>query len=479
MDKTLHDVETRFNGLKAKTKPADWRDVDFLLAKVDVLSKTDLPLAYRLMQRVKNLAPTEAMIAKLGHLKVRVQAETPSALRKVSSADNIKITTKRTIRNYLKSVLKMLRHPKSRTVLKPFNILIVIPFLIFSSYQIFIASDRYESRVLVIIKSPDSATTLDPAMALLSGLGSATSTGDNELLQSYIYSKDLLTFLDREIQLKTHYADDSVDFISRLSKNASSEDFLEYFKSRVTIEIDGASGVLSISVQGFEPEYTQRIATVIALQAEVFINRIGNDLAKSQLEFVKNEHDVTELRLQDAKSKVLDFQKRYNLLDPEAEGLAFQRITYELEAQIATKKAQLGVLKNAMTETAPQVVQVRAELQSFERQLTLERERLTNENGTEPKDGGVGVGEILSQFSKLKIGLEFALQAYASSQVSLEKSRVEAYRQIKYLVMIESPVLPEDAKYPNVLYNIALFLAAILMLFGVGKIIIATVNELR
>jgi capsular polysaccharide transport system permease protein len=357
--------------------------------------------------------------------------------------------------------------------------LIVIPFLVFSSYQLFIASERYESRVLVIIKSPDSAATLDPAMALLSGLGSATSTGDNELLQSYIYSKNLLTFLDTEIQLKEHYSDNTVDFISRLSKKSSSEDFLKYFKSRVTVEIDATSGVLSISVQGFEPKYTQNIAAVIASKAEIFINGIGNDLAKSQLEFVKNEHDVTELRLQNAKTKVLEFQKHYSLLDPEAEGLAFQRITYELEAQIATKKAQLGVLKSAMTETAPQVVQIRAELQSFKRQLVLERERLTNENNRESKDGGVGVGEILSQFSKLKIGLEFALQAYASSQISLEKSRVEAYRQIKYLVMIESPVLPEDAKYPDVLYNITLFLAAILMIFGVGKIIIATVNELR
>ena len=316
-------------------------------------------------------------------------------------------------------------------------------------------------------------------MALLSGLGSATSTGDNELLQSYIYSKDLLIFLDKEIQLKEHYSNNKIDFISRLSETSSSEDFLKYFKSRVTVEIDGTSGVLSISVQGFEPKYTQNIASVIATKAEVFINEIGNNLAKLQLEFVKNEHDVTELRLQDAKGKVLKFQKRYNLLDPEAEGQAFQRITYELEAQIATKKAQLGVLKSAMTETAPQVVQIRAELQSYERRLVLERERLTNENGTELKDGGVGVGEILSQFSKLKIGLEFALQAYTSSQISLEKSRVEAYRQIKYLVMIESPVLPEDAKYPNVIYNLVLFLAVVLMLFGIGKVVLATVNELR
>ena len=479
MDKSIHDVESRFNSLKVKTKPEDWLSVDYLLVRVDSLTKTDLALAYRLMQRVKNLAPTEAMIAKLVGIKVKVQAETPVVFEKISSKDTQKKPDKNNIQIYMHSALKKAKHPRFKMLFTPFNYLIVIPFLVFSVYQLFVASDRYESRVMVIIKSPDSAATLDPAMALLSGLGSATSTGDNELLKSYIYSMDLLNFLDQEIQLKNHYSNSAIDFISRLDDQSSKEDFLDYFKGHVTIDIDAMSGVLSISAQGFEPAYAQQIASVISSKAELFINRIGNDLAKSQLKFVKNEHEVTEQRLQTAKSKVLDFQKRYNLLDPEAEGLALQRITYELEAQIAATKAQLGTLKSAMSETAPQVLQKRAQLDSLEHQLSLERERLTNENSIDPKNGGVGVGEILSQFSKLKIGLEFALQAYASSQISLEKSRVEAYRQIKYLVMIESPVLPEDAKYPAVFYNIALFLAAALMLFGIGKIIMTTVEELR
>jgi capsular polysaccharide transport system permease protein len=479
MDKSIHDVESRFNGLKVKTKPEDWLNVDYLLNQVEALSKTDLALAYRLMQRVKNLEPTDTMIAKLGDLKAKVQTKTPVVLKTTLSKDSKKKKIKSNVKRYLSLLLKKSRHPKLKMLSSPFYLVIVLPFLLFAFYQVFLASDRYESRVMVIIKSPDAVSTLDPAMALLSGLGSATSTGDNELLKSYIYSMDLLTFLDNQIQLKEHYSDDAVDLISRLDKQASSEDFLAYFKSRVTIDVDAISGVLTINAQGFEPSYTQKIAAAISLKAESFINRIGNDLAQSQLEFVKKEHEVTELRLQEAKSKILEFQKRYNLLDPEAEGMALQRITYELESQIAAKKAEVGALKSAMSESAPQVLQIRSQLESLEQQLRLERERLTNENNAGGPSGEVGVSEILSQFSKLKIGLEFALQAYASSQVSLEKSRVEAYRQIKYLVMIESPVLPEDAKYPKVLYNLGLFLAAALMLFGIGKIIMATVNELR
>jgi capsular polysaccharide transport system permease protein len=61
----------------------------------------------------------------------------------------------------------------------------------------------------------------------------------------------------------------------------------------------------------------------------------------------------------------------------------------------------------------------------------------------------------------------------------LEKSRIEAYRQLKYLVIVESPTQPQEAKYPEVFYNISLFLALTLLIFGIGRIVIEKVAELR
>jgi capsular polysaccharide transport system permease protein len=168
-------------------------------------------------------------------------------------------------------------------------------------------------------------------------------------------------------------------------------------------------------------------------------------------------------------------------LDPEAEGMALQQISYELEGQITAKKTELIALTTSMTEAAPLVLQARAELDSLTQQLSSERNRLT-ENGNNTsgdKVNSMGVGQILAKYSDYKIDLELAVQGYTSSLISLEKSRIEAYRQLKYLVVVELPTLPEDAGYPKVFYNLALFLTLALMLFGIGKIIIATVEELR
>ncbi|MEI6893848.1 MAG: lipopolysaccharide biosynthesis protein, partial [Colwellia sp.] len=89
------------------------------------------------------------------------------------------------------------------------------------------------------------------------------------------------------------------------------------------------------------------------------------------------------------------------------------------------------------------------------------------------------VSEILSRFTDYQIQMELALQAYTSSQISLEKSRIEAYRQMKYLIVVEQATLSEDNKYPDVVYNISLFVLLLSMAFGIGKIIVSTVNELK
>jgi capsular polysaccharide transport system permease protein len=72
-----------------------------------------------------------------------------------------------------------------------------------------------------------------------------------------------------------------------------------------------------------------------------------------------------------------------------------------------------------------------------------------------------------------------ALQAYATSLASLEKSRVDAYQQQKYLVTIGKPTKPESTSYPAVGYNVTLFAVLLLLLYGIARIVIATILELK
>jgi capsular polysaccharide transport system permease protein len=302
-------------------------------------------------------------------------------------------------------------------------------------------------------------------------------------VKAFIFSNDMLKYLKDDLDIVAHYKNDKVDYFSRLSEDASREEQLEFYSKTLTVVIDASSGVVSVFVQAFNPKMANDIAASIVHRSEWFINEIGHNLAKAQLVFIQKEHEVTEKRLQRAKNSLLQFQREYNLLDPQAEGMAFQQITYELEGQIAAKEAQLRAARNSMSEKAPTVMNIDAELDSLIKQLDMQRQRLIQTSGTKLMNDGnepkFAVGDILANFTDYKVDMEFALQAYSSSKISMEKSRIEAYRQIKYLVVVESPTLPEEAKYPESIYNITLFLVVQLMLFGIVKVIMATVNELK
>jgi len=366
---------------------------------------------------------------------------------------------------------------------RPLVSFVLVPLLVFTFYQVFIASDRFVSSAKLIVKEQDSAATLDSSLALLSGFGVSTGSSDTELVRSYIYSNDMLEHLNTTLDIEAHYSSSDYDVFSRLEREPSREDLLSYYEDFVRVVIDDKSQVIEVSAQAFEPEFAKQITQAIVVRAEWFINEISRDLAKEQLEFVQQEHQVVDDRLRDIKAKLLAFQSRHNLLDPQVEGMAFQQIAYTLEAEIAAKRTQLRLLRSSMSDTAPLVVQTKSQLESLEDQLQNERARLTQQDGQNsalPEDEqNLSIGELLAKFSEYKIDLELALQAYASSQVSLEKSRIEAYRQIKYLVTVEAPTLPEEAEHPERFYNISLFFVVNLLLFGIARILIATVNELR
>lgn len=483
----VNTIEQRFSELHKKTSPEVWNNADELFKLSQQLEKTDIYLARRVMQRVRTLQPDRPKI-KI-HLK-RLSDEVALHAKQTQTSTSTEPSTKQSENkknsevknNKLDNFFSKLNNNfSSKKWAQPWVLLLAVPFVLFAFYQLVWAAPRFESRAQLIIQQPDGMATMDPSMALLSGLGvGGNSTADTEIAKAYIHSEDMLNYLQTHNNLKEHYQNGG-DVFSRLSSDASIEDLLKFYIDHTTVEIDEASGVIKILVQGFTPEFANTLTQAIVNRAEWYINSIGHQLADAQLQFIRLEHAKVERRLRDAQKNTLAFQQKNNLLDPEAEGLALQQITYGLEGQIATKSAQLKGLRSTMTEKAPQVVMLASELSALKKQLELERDRLSTQQGTNNnvKNNGTSVSEVLAQFSDLKIELELALKGYTSSEVSLDKARIEAYRQLKYLVVVESATLPQDNKYPATLYNILLFAVLQLMLFGIGRIVLATVKELR
>ncbi|WOT06285.1 lipopolysaccharide biosynthesis protein [Shewanella youngdeokensis] len=487
----VEKVEKRFQKLARTSLKDILNDVPKLLKVAKEIEAEDVALAKRIVERAKKIYPTNGIVDnELKRLTTLVNSLIEAEKSKMQmieqpsvKADEVNSSIQKNVQDEPETITSPLNSTLQHLV-KPWVIFLVLPFAIFSFYQIVWASVGYESRAQLIVQQPDGLATMDSSLAMLSGLGvSSPSSSDLELVKAYVHSQDMFNFLEQETDFTKHFSESNVDFFSRLHSWSTKEDKYSYYLDHVAVEIDEKSAVITITVRAFDGEFAHELNNELVKRAEWFINSIGHQLAEEQLKFINNEHQLVELKLKDAKTKLLNFQQDFNLLDPQAEGLAMQQITYSIEANIATQEAELKSLQKVMTDKAPQVIGTIAKISALKQQLEYERNRLsmlhpTNINVDKQQVQSNSVSEVLSKYSSYKIALELALQSYTASQVSLEKARIEAYRQLKYLMVVEAPTLPEDNQYPKVVYNLSLFAALQLMLFGIGRIILATVKEL-
>lgn len=355
------------------------------------------------------------------------------------------------------------------------NRLLVLPWLVYAVYLVLIASPQYESQSQLVIKSTDGTSSFDPSSLMLASVAGKASADESQLVEAYILSADMLSYLQQSLALREHYQSEASDWFSGLSSNASNEEFLAYYLNHTEVIVDTASSVIQLKTRAFTEEYAQQINRAIVEKAEDFINQINNNLAKSKLTFAKSEHQIVEDKLQDAKTELLAFQARYNVLDPTASGAAFQQITFSLEATLAQKKAELNTLRKMMTEAAPDIVNIRREIEALQEQIGEQKEKISeiDDNGSK-----LSVSELIAQYSNLQVQLELAIQAFSASLITLENARVETYQKLQHLVTIESPTLPDENQYPRVIYNLTLFGVILIVLYGIVRIVVATIREL-
>ncbi|WP_394242617.1 lipopolysaccharide biosynthesis protein [Vibrio astriarenae] len=470
-------TEQKFQAFKKSVKREEFDNVSFLNDKAQALMEEDEALAKRILVRVKNLnkkavSPSAKPISGTD----KPTSANQDATVKNPAEQKAKIAAAKLAQAPIKEEQpqNLMQKLRDLSAGRLFMLMVVVPSLMFAFYQNIWATERFDSQAQVIVQQPDGMATMDASMAILSGLGVSNSgISDNELVKAYIYSNDMLAYLNDTIGLREHYSQEHIDYFSRLHASDTQEDFIAFYQKHVAVYIDSKSSVIHINAQGFDPAYAKRLSQTIVERAEWYMNSIGHQLAEAQLEFIKGEHQLVEDTLEEAQRALLQFQQRYNLLDPTAEGMAMQQIAYTLEGQISVKEAELKGAQGIMSVNAPQVINLENELRALRQQLENERNKLSQDS-----DQTIPVSEILARFTDLKIKMELALKAYTSSQVSLEKSRIEAYRQLKYLVVVESATLPESSQYPAAFYNVSLFTIVLSLLFAIGRVFVLVVKEL-
>lgn len=350
--------------------------------------------------------------------------------------------------------------------------LVILPWVLVIYYVMTLAHPRFVSTADVVVKQvSDSGVPTGGGLSALLGVNS-TSKEDATYLTQYILSNDMVKRLDDKFKFRDAYYVDGSDPIYEIDPDATQEDLLEYFKKRVHIDLDEQSSVLTVSTEGFAPKYAYALNKAILGESEQFVNRISQEVARDQLVFAETQLEESENRLNDAKEQLLAYQNTNEIFDPQANAQIVNQLIGSLQGQLSSLRTEERQLLSYLNPDAPQVVSLRSQIKAVEEQISQEQTKLTSPNTTK-------LNRQTVQFETIKADVEFATELYKLSLSSLEKSRLEAFKKMKNLIVISTPYEAEEALYPRSIYVIWTSLALLLMFYGFIRLVMAVVRDHR
>ena len=332
-------------------------------------------------------------------------------------------------------------------ILRSLITVVGVPTLLALVYFGFMASDIYVSEARFAIRSAKSGGASSGLEALIASPIVSTGGAETLVINDFVESQDLMLKVQDKLDIKSHYSNKAIDAFSRLSKDASLEEMLKYFRKHVHMMRDSQSGVVTLTTRAYDPNTARDIAKLVIELSEKLVNDMSTRMEEDALVSARDEVAIAEEKVKAASMSVTAFRRSNSSLNPAAESSALLGIVSGLETRLIETRALLNEKRAYMRDESPELVALQNKIRAISRQLALEKARLSGENELE-------MGGLIEIYQPLILDQELAQQQYASALSSLELARIEAQRKKQYLVTFIQPSLPDDAVEPHRLNRI-------------------------
>lgn len=337
------------------------------------------------------------------------------------------------------------------------------------AYVWVIAEDRFVSIASYkISRQSPSAGDMGFGSLGLPGLADSGSV-DSQIAIGFVDSANLLLELEEKYHLREQYSAPPHDFIFRLAKDAPVEERLEYYRSRIFSHYDKETGLTILTVDTFDPKLSQEIAEDVLRQTEKFINTLNQKVANQQVEFIRSEVERSEKNVSEIIAQLLALQNANNIVSPDQAIKANLEAVQELRLRKLRIQTQLAATETNSPES-PRLEALRSELRTLDLQIVGEAEKLSGSD----KDR---LNQVQAEFKELELKLDFATHVRAGTASLLEKNRMDAAAQSRFLSILQSPYLPEESAFPRRTYATCTMIVLGILLFITLRILILSVYE--
>jgi len=363
----------------------------------------------------------------------------------------------------LKRLKKMKKHP--------IWLVAMVLMLLSVIYWGFIVTDRYVSKSHVVLQTPDIAPPSLSFSSMLSG-ASATSTADLLYLRDYLLSVDVLKLIDTKLNLKTHFSNPKIDYLSRMQADLPMEYFHDYYLERISVELDSYSNVLVVKASAFDAKTAQNIVSLLLQYGESHMNKMGQRLATEQVRFIESQVNDLSQKLEKAQAEVLAYQDQAGLMSPSKTAESVGSIIAELNAQLAKLQAEKIMLSQFQSSKSQEMIKLKSQISAIKQQIQKESAKLTASKGS-------ALNKVTADYQALLLKAQFAQEIYSNALATLEATRVEAARKLKQVSILQAPTKPEYPIEPDRSYNIVVSIILITLVAIILSLFMTIIRDHR
>ncbi len=354
-----------------------------------------------------------------------------------------------------------------------FLVLVALPTAIVAAYYIFIAANIYASEARFIIRAREfQVRAALGAQGTIIGTPAATGTGEKEMkaVMSFIDSYEAVGALRREQDLVGVWRRPEADFLARLWwEDPSIERLLRYYRRRIFLEYDQDTGVARLEVRAFRPDDAQQIAQSLIRLAETLVNDISYRSMEDTLRTAREEVELAQRRVIEAREALVSFREREQAFDPVASATRAQAAIGQLETQLTAARTELQERRAFMRGDNPQIQVLQNRIAALQVQISAERSRVTR--------GDEALTPVVAGYERVLAEKEFAEGSLGSAINTMEVTRAEATRQQVFLMRVAEAHFPERAWYPRATFNTITVFVGLSVLFGIGWLLVAGFRE--
>ncbi|MCJ2059135.1 capsule biosynthesis protein [Methylobacterium sp. J-048] len=345
-----------------------------------------------------------------------------------------------------------------------FVICFVLPTLAGALYFGLIASDRYVSEARFAIRpalgtadkaAPDSVGTS-------SGVPSQMVAQDTLITNEYILSRPMLETMEAKLPIREWFSRDSIDYFSRFDPEKPIEKFLRYWKRRVGVDIESGSGIMSLTVEAFDPDESLAIAKAVMTEAERMVNDLSvkareDAVAESTRELKLAEERMTKIRL-----AMRDLRNREGVLDAQKSNEANLKIVSELRAARINLAVQLAIGQRDLGPESRRIIDIKQQIKDLDENIA----RIERQSASQDPEQKRLLSDALTRFEALENDRKNAEKYYQQVLTAHERARIVAARQIEFFSPIVEPVKAESSVEPRRVLMISLVTAGAAVLFA-------------